>query len=338
MIFIGSLCCNKVWFFKTRSRLVGIGHLTFRVRKALLLIACISVSALTMAQTPNVNYDPDWDGDGSLGVLDLLGFLGLFGDVDSDGDGVWDSVDQCVDQLACNYSLNPSLPCLYLDAVGLCGGWCEVDADGNGICDFTCGVDSIAYNGYNYSTVHIGDQCWFAENLRTEFYANGDSIQELWGNEAWNATIEGAQNYFGESEANLILYGRLYNYFAVEDSRGVCPVGWHVPTDEEFMTLEAEIGMSENLVQTEGWRETDSEGVKLMSQQWWIGTDEVGFAALPAGAGGGSFDGQGLVTQFWCSLPNTYYQRTRRLQSNFLGISRSWSYRSNGLSIRCLKN
>jgi uncharacterized protein (TIGR02145 family) len=302
------------------------------------LLLCLGMTSSLLAQAPNMNYDPDWDGDGSLGVSDLLGFLALFGDFDTDGDGIWDSVDQCVDMEACNFDSNPSVPCTYLDVIGICGGWCESDENEDGICDFTCGVDSIAYHGYSYATVQIGEQCWFAENLRSELYSNGDSIPELWGSEVWSATTEGAQNFFGENEANLLLYGRLYNYFAVEDSRGVCPVSWHVPTDEEFMTLELEIGMSENMVETEGWRETDNEGIKLMSENWWIGTDEFGFSALPAGGGGGGFSGQGNWTSYWCSLPNTYYQRTRHLQSNIPGISRYWSYEWAGLSIRCIKD
>ena len=76
---------------------------------ALLLCLCTALSLF--AQAPNANYDPDWDGDGNLGVSDLLGFLGLFGDFDTDGDGVWDSVDDCTDLSACNFDLNPSEPC-----------------------------------------------------------------------------------------------------------------------------------------------------------------------------------------------------------------------------------
>lgn len=280
----------------------------------------------------------DVNGNGTVDIGDFLSILGVFGDIDTDGDGVWDSVDNCTDLNACNYDYIPAEPCAYDDAIGICGGWCESDENGDGNCDFTCGVDSIEYHGYSYATVQIGAQCWFAENLRTELYSNGDSIPQLWGSEAWGTTTEGAQNFYEDDENNLNVYGRFYNYFAVEDSRGICPASWHVPTDEEFMELELEIGMNPNLVVTQGWRETDSEGRKLMSEQWWLGTNQFGFNALPAGIGGGSFGGQGDMTMYWCSLPNTYYQRIRKLQTDSEGIGRGWEYEWAGLSIRCLRD
>ncbi len=109
------------------------------------------------------SWQPDSNADGLVGVTDLLNFLSVFGDADSDGDGVYDSVDECVDLNACNYQSIPTLACIYLDAIGVCGGECESDSDNNGICD--CG-GLVAHEGYDYSTVQIGEQCWFSENCR----------------------------------------------------------------------------------------------------------------------------------------------------------------------------
>ena len=94
--------------------------------KYLSLVLSFALVAPTWAQT-DCGYQPDIDPDWSIGVSDVLGILGLFGEIDSDQDYVWDSEDLCIDQEACNYDANPSEPCLYLDAFGVCGG--EIDSE-----------------------------------------------------------------------------------------------------------------------------------------------------------------------------------------------------------------
>ena len=306
------------------------------------LLLCLGMTCSLLAQAPNMDYDPDWDGDGSLGVSDLLGFLALFGDFDTDGDGIWDSVDQCVDMEACNFDSNPSVPCTYLDAIGICGGWCESDENEDGICDFTCGVDSIAYHGYSYATVQIGEQCWFSENSRNLHYANGDEIPTVWNTDEWTSSTEGAQVFYNADSAYLNMYGRLYNWYAVDDARGLCPSGWHVPTDDDFIVLEVSIGMSEIEAGFTGYRSTDGEGDKLKSSMLdspsWDGTNEFGFSILPAGIREGSFSYVGGHTHQWCSEPDSPYQRTRSFDSSNAGVGRGWMYKYKGLSVRCLKD
>ena len=92
----------------------------------------MSFKALAQTDCPNAH---DSNGDGAVTITDLLDLLGLFGDSDSDVDGVWDSVDECVDTSACNYTADPTEPCAYIDVLGICGGGCEGDGDGDGICD-----------------------------------------------------------------------------------------------------------------------------------------------------------------------------------------------------------
>ena len=79
----------------------------------------------------------DWDANGNIGIADFLMMLSVFGDVDVDGDGVWDSQDDCVDFEACNFANDPTEACQYLDILEVCGGGCDVDSDGDGICDDT---------------------------------------------------------------------------------------------------------------------------------------------------------------------------------------------------------
>ncbi len=81
------------------------------------------------------SWQPDSNADGNIGIGDLLDLLSVFGDTDYDEDGVFDSVDDCVDPEACNYQANPTEPCYYIDVLGVCGGGCEADEDGDAICD-----------------------------------------------------------------------------------------------------------------------------------------------------------------------------------------------------------
>lgn len=138
-----------------------------------------------------------------------------------------------------------------------------------GPCD---NLESVTFDGYEYDLVEIGDQCWFAENLRTQHYANGDAIPANLTDSEWGSTTGGAVavngedagcfNYSPDGDAcdpdwSLNEYGRLYNWYAVDDERGLCPSGWHVPTDGEWMTLEMELGMSASDANSTGSRGTD---------------------------------------------------------------------------------
>ena len=105
---------------------------------------------------------------------------------------------------------------------------------------------SFELQGYDYETVQIGEQCWFAENLRAQSYANGDSIPTGLSQLNWSSTELRLLQYMGREQAHVILspdgdachadwslaeYGRLYNWHAVNDSNGVCLMTG-MPTDE----------------------------------------------------------------------------------------------------------
>ena len=138
----------------------------------LLLLA--GITFITQAQT-DCGLPHDINNNGSVDIEDFLSILGLFGDQDSDGDGLYDSQDECIDLLSCNFLDHDAEFCTYPSANGDCSIDCPFDSDGDGICDVDCGVTKN-YQGYDYQTVQIGGQCWFAENLRTQNYTNGDDI------------------------------------------------------------------------------------------------------------------------------------------------------------------
>jgi uncharacterized protein (TIGR02145 family) len=100
------------------------------------------------------------------------------------------------------------------------------------------GQDSLLYYDRYYSLVEIGGQCWFAENLATDKYANGDNIPTGLDNTQWQNTTAGAFAVYNDDMANDAIYGKLYNWYTTVDSRGVCPTGWHVPSDCEWNYLE----------------------------------------------------------------------------------------------------
>ena len=156
--------------------------------------------------------------------------------------------------------------------------------------EFSCG-DPLNYQGYDYETVLIGDQCWFAENLRSTNYRNGDEIDTDLSLEDWSAINGGATSVYGEGESAcnddspvidacddalaLLAFGRLYNGAAITDSRQLCPAGWGVPTDMAWTQLTDFLGG------------LASAGDALKSTENWYGggngTNDSGFDGEPGG-------------------------------------------------------
>ncbi|MFM8513187.1 MAG: FISUMP domain-containing protein, partial [Bacteroidota bacterium] len=102
-------------------------------------------------------------------------------------------------------------------------------------CPGTPSVTDI--DGNVYYTVQIGNQCWTQSNLKVSTYRNGDNIPTALSNFQWDSTTSGANAIYNNDPVNDGLYGKLYNWYAVDDSRGLCPTGWHVPSDGEWTTL-----------------------------------------------------------------------------------------------------
>jgi uncharacterized protein (TIGR02145 family) len=115
-------------------------------------------------------------------------------------------------------------------------------------------------DGNVYQTVTIGAQVWMAENLKVTHYRNGDPIPNVTDTAAWEGLSTGAYCEYDNDINNVATYGRLYNWYAVDDSRGLAPEGWHVPSDDEWKQLEMYLGMSQSEADDYGWRGTDEGG------------------------------------------------------------------------------
>ena len=207
------------------------------------------------------------------------------------------------------------------------------------VAEWACG-DPVSYHGYDYETVLIGEQCWFAENLRTELYQNGDLIPDELNEEEWVSTSSGATGVYNQQGSSLMTYGRVYNGYAVEDYRGLCPSDWSVPSDLDWQTLEQFLGMDETESQNLYWRGSN-EGQALKAQVWGNGLDSFAFQATPGGGrnhASGDYVDQEEIGYWWSRsfhIDGLYY---RRLDSNEDRIFRTYPSRNYGFSIRCIKD
>ena len=194
----------------------------------------------------------------------------------------------------------------------------------------SCG-DSLFYQGINYATVEIGSQCWFAENLRNDRYRNGDEIPSAIDNSSWSNATGGVQIAFENNPSNLEVYGRLYNSSAVVDARGLCPAGWHVPTDEEWTILVTEVGGSS----------TAGNEMKATPPAW-DGSNSSGFNALPGGSRDftGSFgDDLGTMGWWWSStLDANGWWKMRNIIGGIDLVFQMDSFPNDGRSVRCLQD
>jgi uncharacterized protein (TIGR02145 family) len=206
------------------------------------------------------------------------------------------------------------------------------DAIGNesqGEIESTCLMDcpNVTFDGHEYPTVAIGCQCWFAENLRNENYNDGSAIPSGLDNTAWSSTTDGAVAVYDDDEATYLAdYGRLYNWYAVEDGRGLCPSGWHVPTDTEWTTLETQVS-----------NDADALRSSAADTPAWDGTNTSGFSALAGGTrvSNGNFYSEGSSGYFWSSSPDGADAWYRRLDA---GVLRNNNNQQNGYSVRCVRD
>lgn len=200
------------------------------------------------------------------------------------------------------------------------------------------------YDGNTYQTVKIGDQWWMAENLKVTHYRNGDAIPNITGNSGWYDLTTGAYCDYDNNSSNVSTYGRLYNWYAVDDSRNIAPTGWHVPSDEEWKQLEMYLGMSQSEADGTGYRGTD-EGSKLKSTSGWInngnGTNESGFTALSGGSRdhGGTFANMGSSADFW-SLAEYHSTNawSRSLGYYYSDVYRYYRSKHYGFSVRLIRD
>jgi uncharacterized protein (TIGR02145 family) len=207
-------------------------------------------------------------------------------------------------------------------------------------------------DGNVYNTVQIGNQIWMAENLRVTKYSNGIPIQLItdqvaWALEADNNTDKAYCFYNNDSQNS---FGALYTWAAAMNGasssainpsgiQGVCPVGWHIPSHEEWRELV-------NYISISGYQ--GSEGIVLKSKNSWqnggIGIDLFGFSALPGGirySENGVFNQKGYNGYWWSSTQATskevWFHRMI-YNSSTVSYDYLFSYKSSGYSVRCIKD
>jgi uncharacterized protein (TIGR02145 family) len=210
------------------------------------------------------------------------------------------------------------------------------------ICDPVKDID-----GNIYRAVTIGTQVWMAENLKVTHYRNGDAIPNVTDNAAWESLTTGAYCEYDNDLNNVATYGRLYNWYAVNDSRNIAPEGWHVPTDAEWKQLEMYLGMSQTEADAVDWRGTDEGGkLKESGTIHWLNpntgaTNESGFSALPGGWRYyyATYYGIGSNAGFWSSTESSSSSAWfRYLSSASSGVNRGYYDKQIGFSVRCVKD
>ncbi len=253
------------------------------------------------------------------------------------------SIAGCLDNAACNYNpqantddgscliegascndnnANTSNDVITVDCV--CAGTPSLFVQGNGVTDI---------DGNFYPSIILGTQEWMQQNLQVTKYRNGQALINAVTNSSWNTT-NGAYGIYGGSNVNNTNYGKLYNWYAVNDSRGLCPTGWHVPTTIEWATLENYLGGTSvaagKLKTVDGWN-TPNLGA----------TNESGFTGLPGGYRftDGTYWYNLQIAQWWTSTnANTTIAHASRLYYQNEGVINSTYDKKIGSSVRCLKD
>lgn len=186
------------------------------------------------------------------------------------------------------------------------------------------------------SDVTIGGQIWMAENLNADKFRNGDPIPQAKTESEWKAysqAREAAWCYYDKKDENGTTYGKLYNWYAVNDARGLAPLGYHIPTDAEWKMLIDFLGGHEisgpKLKSTEGWDSNKN------------GTNSSGFSGLPGGSCyfNGTFVDIGKSGYWWSATDNGSANAWFCTFPYGDGlVSRNSGSKGKGLSVRCLKD
>jgi uncharacterized protein (TIGR02145 family) len=189
--------------------------------------------------------------------------------------------------------------------------------------------------------VTIGKQVWMSENLNVDKFRNGDPIPEAKTNEEWGEARENGQPawcYYNNNPDNGDRYGKLYNWLAVNDPRGLAPEGWKIPSDEDWTRLTDFLGgesvAGKKMKSTEFWADNEGESGN--------GTNKSGFSGLPGGGRSnyGSFDDVGKYGSWWSSTEHGTSTAWGRYLSFYSSgnLGRPSSTKASGFSVRCLRD
>jgi uncharacterized protein (TIGR02145 family) len=197
-------------------------------------------------------------------------------------------------------------------------------------------IDSITFIPNLYNQVTIGNQTWMGRNLDVDHYRNGDPIPEVTDSIEWKNLKTGAWCYFKNDPGYGPTFGKLYNWYAVHDPRGLAPEGWHIPSDVEWSRLTYSLG-----------GEKISGGkMKAVRPEWWRNpnegaTNESGFSGLPGGYRykSGEYYFLGDVAYWWSSTSNNLtYAWFRSISYDAANVSRYDVDKELGFSVRCVKD
>ncbi len=206
---------------------------------------------------------------------------------------------------------------------------------------YVSGSAVIDVDGNNYQSIVINGKQWMKENLNVSKYRNGDDIPEVTDMAEWDALTTGAWCYYENVTENGTTYGKLYNWYAINDPRGLAPAGWHIPSDAEWTSLTNFLGG------------TSAAGIKMrdLGDTWStsavLATNQAGFSALPGGYGyltysydpvDEPFNSMGDVAFWWsttASNPSTAYSLNVNLNNS---VTRGSVLKKTALSVRCVRN
>jgi uncharacterized protein (TIGR02145 family) len=192
-------------------------------------------------------------------------------------------------------------------------------------------------DGNLYRTVRIGAQVWMAQDLRVTRYRDGSLLSLITDDAEWRDATSGAYCWFENDRAGpRATYGALYDFHAVADARGLCPAGWHVPSEAEWATLVKHLGGP----QVAGGKLKDT-----LAGRWNRpnrgATDRSGFGGLPGGGRGrnGEFGERGNYGTWWSATAHDAdYAWHRGLSHDDAAVSRNAGHKASGFCVRCVKD
>ena len=202
---------------------------------------------------------------------------------------------------------------------------------------FTTSTEGILtdVDGNEYAIRKIEDEWWMIENLATTKFRNGDQIPLVIEADSWQRESPAYCWYNNDSSTFSNPYGALYNWFAVATG-DLCPTGWHVPLEAEFL----------NLADLHGGALIAGGKLKESGSSHWLepntgATNESGFTALPAGSrlGNGFFTGLGEITLWWSATQyHDYYAQGWQIVYDGTYLGENMSSKFPGRSVRCVKD
>jgi len=191
-------------------------------------------------------------------------------------------------------------------------------------------------DGNVYRAVSIGKQVWLGENLRVKHFQNGEPIPNIMPKPQWRSLKSAALCHLDNDSSNTVISGCLYNWYAAEDKRNICPKGWHVPSDEEWFQLTGFLGG-----EVVAGGKLKEQGTVHWSAPNTGATNETGFSALPVGyrSNTGSYYWLDTYSFYWTSTSySESFAFCRFLQNDSEELNRIENSNTFGFSVRCIKN